>query len=341
MLGTRYPLILAPMSGVTTPALVAAVSNAGGLGCFAAGYLTPAQIREGIAAVRALTDRPFAVNLFVYEKPPLAGNVEGVTAVLAGLHRELGIAAPGGAEGSGPAIEEQLAAVLEARVPVFSFAFGVPTAAWLEAFRKAGTGTIGTATTVAEAEVLERAGVDMVCAQGGEAGGHRGTFLGTFEAGMGPMIEQVRQMAGAVKAPVIAAGGIRTGADVRAALDAGAVAVQMGTAFIVCRESSAPRAYKEALLRARPGATEIIKSVSGRPTRGLANRLSRALDEVQGTPPYPWQHWMTRAVRAAAGAQGNAELMGLWSGEGKAALREAGAAELVELLMWEAGVADG
>lgn len=326
------------MSGVTTPALVAAVSNAGGLGSFAAGYLTPPQIREGIAAVRALTDRPFAVNLFAYDKPPLSGDVAGVTGVLAALHREVGIGPPEGAVTDGPLIEAQLQAVLEARAPVFSFAFGMPSEAWLSAFRQAGTRTIGTATTVAEAQALEQAGVDMICAQGGEAGGHRGTFLAPFEAGMQPMVEQVRQMAAVVKTPLIGAGGIRTGAEVRAALDAGAVAAQVGTAFIVCRESGAPRAYREALLRARPGETRIIRSVSGRPTRGLENRLSQLLETVKEIPPYPWQHWMTRGIRSAAASQGRPDLMGMWSGDGNVPLREMGAEQLVEALMREAGI---
>jgi nitronate monooxygenase len=124
----------------------------------------------------------------------------------------------------------------------------------------------------------------------------------------------------------------------RAALEAGAAAVQVGTAFIVCRESAAARVYKETLLNARPGETRIIRSISGRPTRGFENRLSRALEEVKDLPPYPWQHWMTRAVRGAAGAQGQAELMGMWSGDGSGRLREMGAGELVETLMREAGV---
>src|SRR5215470_8317141 len=179
--GTRYPIILGPMAGgVSTPELTAAVSGAGGLGSLGAAYLSPAQITAAIERIRALTDRPFAINLLTVDSAPLDRDPAPMLALLAAYHRELGLPAPALPARPGERFDEQAAAVLAARVPVFSFTFGIPAERWLAAFRAAGTRIVGTATTCEEARRLAAAGVDAVAAQGEEAGGHRGTFAAPF-----------------------------------------------------------------------------------------------------------------------------------------------------------------
>ena len=340
MFGARYPIILAPMGGVGTPELAAAVCNAGGLGSLAGAYLTPAQIKEQIERLRSLTDRPFAVNLFIHETPPLDRDASAVLSLLAGYHAELGIAAP--AIGPIPAEDyrEQIDAVLAAKAPVFSFTFGIPDAGTLDAFRRAGTKLVGTATTVEECRMLAGAGVDAVCVQGAEAGAHRGTFLGSFEEAMVPVESLVSECVKAVCVPIIAAGGIREGREIATMLDRGASAVQIGTAFIPCPESGAAPAYKRAVLAApKRGDTVVTRAFSGRPARGLPNRFIREMERLgDWILPFPWQNAATRPLRNAAGRAGRDEFISLWAGEGVGPVRELPASRLVEQLVLEAGL---
>lgn len=341
MFGARYPIFQAPMAGgVTTPEMAAAVSNAGGLGSLASAYSTPQAIADDIARVRALTARPFAVNLFAFEIPPLDRDPAPMLARLAAYHGELGLPAPALPERPGERFAEQAAAVLAARVPVFTFAFGIPAPDLLAPFRAAGTLLAGTATTAREAELLEAAGVDAVILQGAEAGAHRGTFAGPFEESMVPVMALVREAARAVRLPVVAAGGIMDGSGIRAALAAGAAAVQMGTAFIPCPESAASEAYKRAVLAAAEDTTAVTRAFSGRPARGLRNRF---MEEVDAHPeeilPYPWQNAATRPLRAAAGRAGRPEFLSLWAGQNARLARQMPAGELVATLAREAGLA--
>jgi len=341
MLGARYPILQAPMAGgITTPEMVAAVSNAGGLGSLASAYSTPGEIAADIARVRALTSRPFGVNLFAFEIPPLDRDPAPMLARLAAYHAELGLPPPMLPERPGERFAEQAAAVLAARVPVFTFAFGIPRPELLAAFRAAGTRLAGTATTVREAELLAAAGVDAVIVQGAEAGAHRGTFDRSFEESMVPTMTLVRESVRAVRLPVVAAGGIMDGAGIRAALGAGAAAVQMGTAFIPCPESAAPAVYKRAVLDAGEDTTAVTRAFSGRPARGLRNRF---MEEVDPHPaeilPYPWQNAATRPLRAAAGRAGRPEFLSLWAGQNARLARSLPAGELVATLVAEAGLA--
>ncbi len=351
MFGTRYPIVQAPMAGGTdTPELVAAVSQAGGLGSLGCGYLSPEAIAAAIGRVRSLTSKPFAVNLFALDYPPLGRDPAPMLALLGAYHRELGLPAPAAPELPGQTFADQAAVVLAARVPVFSFTFGIPPRDMLAAFAAAGTVTVGTATTVREAAVLAAAGVDAVSAQGGEAGAHRGTFDGDFAASMVPMADLVRDIVRTVAVPVIAAGGIMDGADIRAALGLGAAAVQLGTAFLACPESGAAAAYKAAVLGAgaagasteaggNAGPTAVTRAFSGRPSRGLRNRF---MTEVEAHPqailPYPWQNSATRPLRAAAGRAGRAEFLSLWAGQGVGRARALAAGDLVATLAREAGL---
>lgn len=336
--------MLAPLGGgPSTPALVAAVSGAGGLGILGAPYLSPDELREAIARIRARTARPFGVNLFAGGQPSaVAADAGPMLALLAPVHARLGLPPPAAPALPPDPFPAQVEAVLEARPAVFSFTFGVPPPEAMAALRARGIRTIGTATTAAEARALEEAGVDAVMAQGAEAGGHRGTFLGPFEDAMLPMLRLVRDVAAAVRLPVIAAGGIMAGADVRAALRAGAAAAALGTAFLACPESGAPEAYKRALLEAQADRTVVTRVFSGRPARGLENGFVRALaGREDAVLPYPLQNALTRAMRAAAARQDDAEHLSLWAGQGVTRLRALPAAELVQRLAEELMAAGG
>jgi nitronate monooxygenase len=336
-LGFELPIIQAPMGGgPSTPELVAAVSNAGGLGSLAAAYLTPDQTLAAVRRVRALTARPFSVNLFAGGYSGEIPDPEPMLSLLGEVHAALGLPPP-----TLPALPmdpfpDQLAAVLEARPPVFSFTFGIPTPDRIRALKVHGITLLGTATTVKEAVMLAQAGVDGVIAQGAEAGAHRGTFSGTFEAAMIPTLELVRGIRGVTELPVIASGGIMTGDEIARALRSGASAAALGTAFLACPESGASEAYKRAVVAAGQDKTVITRAFSGRPARGLVNGfIGKLAGKEEAILPYPLQNLLTRAMRAAAATQGNADFLSLWAGQGVARIRAMPAADLVSRLAAE------
>jgi nitronate monooxygenase len=335
-LGIETPVILAPMSGgVCTPELVAAVSNAGGLGSIGLGYSTPAQIIETIRQVRMLTQRPINVNLFaggfsITSKP----DPGRMMSILSGIHAALGLTAPIVPTDLRDPFPEQFDAVLEMQPEVFSFTFGVLGAIEIAKLRSRGIAILGTATTVEEGHILADAGVDAVVAQGAEAGGHRGTFAASFEASMVPTMQLTQDIS--KFASVIASGGIMDGGDIQRAFDSGASAVQLGTAFLPCPESGAAQAYKRALLAANSDETVITRAYSGRPARGLRNefvvRLEKSEDVIL---PYPLQNALTRPMRDAAAQQDNAGFLSLWAGQGVTQCRAMPAHELVMKLVSE------
>ena len=335
-LGLDCPIIQAPMGGgFTTPALVAAVSAAGGLGSIGAPYLQPDAILAEAAAVRALTDRPFGINLFVFEPPtPTHEDVARVAERLAPYCAELGIETPTLAGPAHPDIDAQIEAVLEARPAVFSFTFGVPAPAVLARFKERGVFFIGTATTLEEALACQAAGVDAVCAQGAEAGAHRGTFLGPWQDAMIGTLPLVDLLSHRLDVPVIGAGGIMTGRAVAAVIKAGAAAAQLGTAFLACPEAGTPQAHKRALMARGAERTAITAAFSGRPARGIVNRY---MQEMAGEPPAPFPilNAMTRGIRGAAAKAGRTEFMSLWAGQGAPLIRDLAAAELMAALKRE------
>jgi nitronate monooxygenase len=334
--GIDHPLVLAPMAGgPSTPALCVAVSEAGGLGSHGGAYVAPARLREEIRAIRAATSKPFAVNLFADE----GAKADDRTLVrareaLAGYRAALGLPVPGPLPAEG-GLRESFAVLLEERVPVFSFTFGIPPREMLDACRKASILTLGTATSVAEARALEEAGVDFVCAQGAEAGGHQGTFDRDAEPGLVGTMALVPQVVDAVRVPVIAAGGIMDGRGFAAALALGASAVSMGTAFLLCPEAGTSAPYRAALREARDDGTVITRAFSGRAARGLQNRFTR---EMAGAPlaPFPAQNSLTREIRAAATKAGDAGLLSLWAGQGAPLAREKPARELLAEILRDA-----
>ncbi len=336
-LGIEHPLLLAPMAGGPgTPALAAAVSEAGGLGAVGAAYLAPEALAAEIADVRRRTRRPFAVNLFVPGTTPGADDPGPMLALLGRWHGELGLTPPQRPAPPADRFAAQLEVVLTGEVPVFSFTFGIPDRAVLAELTRGGTLTVGTATTVAEALALEAAGVDAVVAQGSEAGGHRGSFLEPLADGLVGTLALVPAVVDAMRVPVIAAGGIADGRGIAAARALGAAGVQLGTAFLATDEAGTGPAYRARLLAARPEETGITRAYSGRAARGIRTRFMAEVEEARiPIPPFPLQNALTRPLRNAARAVGNTDAMSLWAGQGLGALRTGSAGALVRRLIEE------
>jgi nitronate monooxygenase len=334
----EHPVVLAPMAGGPgSPELAAAVSNAGGLGSLGAAYMTPAEIARAVAGIRALTGRPFAINLFAGgRETDRTVDPAPMLKLLSEVHARLGLPPPELPKLSADPFDQQLEAVIEARPAAFSFTFGIPAAGAIARLKALDIAIMGTATTVEEALFLSQAGVDGIVAQGSEAGAHRGTFAGAFEAAMVPTLDLVRGIAAAVPLPVIASGGLMDGREIAQAIQAGASAAQLGTAFLACPESGASEAYKRAILEAHQDTTVITRAYSGRPARGLANDFIHKLaGRGEIILPYPLQNMLTRAMRMAAGKIGDAGYLSLWAGKGVARARAMPAGELVGRLMEE------
>ncbi|WP_042699582.1 nitronate monooxygenase family protein [Azospirillum sp. B506] len=341
-LGLRSPVIQAPMAGGgDTASLVAAVNEAGGLGFVGAAYLTPAQIAERARDIRSRTALPFGINLFAPTPAPgPAPMMAEAMARVAAFHAELGLPETVEPAYAGDGFERQVAAMLDSGAAFYSVTFGLPPADSIAAARTRGMRVLGTATTVAEAVALERAGVDAVIAQGSEAGGHRGSFLGDAWKDRGANLvgtmALVPQVADAVGVPVIASGGIMDGRGIAAALALGATAVQMGTVFLTTEEAGIPEAHKAAILDAREDQTRITRAFSGRPARGIVNRFMETVEDPQAPEavlPFPLQNALTRPLRTAAGKTGRAEFLSLWAGQGLRLARRRPAGDLVADLL--------
>jgi nitronate monooxygenase len=344
MLKMQNPIIQAPLAGGgDTPELVAAVSNAGGLGFIGAAYLSPEQIVQTARAVKSQTTRTFGINLFA-PSVPVAPSISPDAAMqrVAPYFAELGLPAPSLPSSPSSTFSDQLAAALETGASVLSFTFGLLPSEAKQSLKQKNIFVMGTATTVNEATELEKAGVDAIVAQGSEAGGHRGTFRGDFSASMIGTISLVPQIVDAVLIPVIASGGIMDGRGIAAALALGASAVQLGTAFLTCKESGIPEAYREAILGAKEDQTRITRAFSGRPARGIVNRFMSEVESGDGKEailPFPVQNALTRPLRTAAAKKGRAEFLSLWAGQGVRMARRQSAAELVAKLVKETDAA--
>jgi nitronate monooxygenase len=328
------PIWMAPMAGeAASAALVAAVSAGGGFGQLGAAYLTPARIDEVAADIRARTERPFGINLFC-PQPWLRDDdaLDGYLARLAPWHAELGLPPPARPERFEEDFDAQLEATIAARPAVISFVMGDPGVARVAALKAQGFTVIGTATQVAEGRLLQASGVDAVVAQGYEAGGHRGGFLGRPEGALIGTMALVPLLVDALDIPVIAAGGIADARGVAAAQALGARAVAVGTAFLLVDECPLSPAYRAALLGATDADSTLTAAFSGRFARGLANRVTRALDGVE-LPAFPQPNAASRAMRQAAAKAGNADFISLWAGQALPLNRTPGtAAELVAAL---------
>lgn len=312
------PLIQAPMAGgATTPQLVAAVSNAGGLGSFAAGYLSAEDIRKAIQQIRALTDQAFAVNLFVPEKHHATEEqIERARKAVQISCQELNCKINSIKPPYAPHFEEQLNVILEEHVPIFSFTFGIPSQHWIEKFKHQDVILIGTATTLEEAKYLEERLIDIIVAQGSEAGGHRGTFLGKPEAALAPTSSLIQSFVSSINIPVIAAGGIMNAAGITTSLMLGASGVQMGTAFLCCDESGIHPLYKKTLLNSSQDDTMLTRAFSGKLARGINNEFMLRMQwHENDILDYPIQNTLTKPMRKEAEKQNNPDFMSLFAGQ--------------------------
>jgi nitronate monooxygenase len=320
-LGIDYPVIQGGLGGLSSQKLTAAVSNFGGLGSFGAHGLAPEAIKEVIAQIRSLTSKPFAMNLWVSMQDEGARTSDGNAfnrslAPLTTHLAALGAPRPTFKPHSPTRFEDQARVLLDAKVPVFSFIFGIPPREVLEECRAKSIVTIGTATTREEGAALQEAGVDAVVASGFEAGGHRGSFLRAAEDSLTGTLSLVPQIVDSVDVPVIAAGGIGDARGVIAALALGADAVQMGTVFLACEESGASLLHRQALRGKKAGHTALTKGFTGRLARGIHNRLLEELNQ-EGTAilPYPLQRKLVRNLAIPAEAAGRSDLLPLWAGQ--------------------------
>jgi nitronate monooxygenase len=320
-LGIEYPIIQGPLGGLSSQRLTAAVSNFGGLGSFGAHGLSPGSIKEVVAEIRSLTSKPFAMNLWVSTEDEGARTSDESAfnkslSALATYLAALGAPRPEYKPYSATRFEDQARVLLDARVPVFSFIFGIPPKEVLDDCRTNRVFTIGTATTPDEAAALQEAGVDAIVASGFEAGGHRGSFLRAAEDSLTGTLSLVPQVVDSVDVPVIAAGGIADTRGVIAALALGAKAVQMGTVFLACEESGASRLHRQALLERNARHTALTKGFTGRLARGVHNRLMEELNRKETEIlPYPLQRGLVRNLSIAAEAAGRADLLPLWAGQ--------------------------
>ena len=339
LLGLEYPIVQAPMASTSTPDLAIAVCEAGGLGSLGHAYTQPDAMRADAATIRARTARPFNVNLFAAPQPvepPLAQQADAIAAMRPLLEQH-GVAIPSRvAPPYAPSLEAQLEAICDLRPPVFTIHLGEVPPAMLARIRGLGIRLGSAATSVREARHLEGLGADFIIAQGGEAGGHRGTFLGAWEHAMTGTLALVRQVVRAVRVPVVAAGGIMDGAGIAAVLALGAQAAQLGTAFVVCPESAAPEAYRKAIVAMDGDETTVTRAFSGKPARGVRNRFTE-MAEREGWPllPFPAQNKLTAPLRQASARAGSPDFYSAWSGQAGSLARPLPAADLMRLLVEE------
>lgn len=338
-LGMLHPIIQAPMAGTSTPELAAAVSHAGGLGSLGLGAHSVEQAHANILRTRELTRAPFNVNLFCHRNAHADPERDAAwLEYLAPEFARFGARPPRRLEniypsavGNGPL----QGMILQLRPAVVSFHFGLPEQPFIDALRRAGCLTMACATSLDEALHIEQAGIDVVIAQGMEAGGHRGVFEPEHDQFMGTL-GLVQLLVRHTQLPVVAAGGIMDGTGIAAALQLGACGVQMGTAFVLCPESAASPAYRAALQSPRSMHTQLTSAISGRPARGLSSRL-HALGQRYGQalPDYPRAYDAAKALHRVASASDCHDYAPFWAGQGAPLARALPAAELMHTLCQE------
>ncbi|WP_328185462.1 NAD(P)H-dependent flavin oxidoreductase [Marinobacter sp. OP 3.4] len=341
LVNIQYPIVQAPMVGVSTPELAATVSNAGALGSIGIGASSADKAREMIAATRALTDKPFNVNVFCHRaaRPDPEREASWLNH-LRPFFDAFDATPPSRLTLPYRSFTEDrstLDMLLEERPAVVSFHFGLPPEDWIQSLREAGIVTFGCATTPDEAARVEAAGVDAIVVQGAEAGGHRGVFepeQGDQQLGILPL---TRLVCADSRVPVIAAGGIMDGKGIGAVMELGAAGAQLGTAFILCLESSASAGHRDALSSDRSHHTQITSAISGRPARGIVNRFYTDIDLAGAPtlPDYPIAYDAGKALAAAATAKGSQAFAAHWAGQGAPLARDMPAGELIERLVQE------
>ncbi|MGO1118448.1 NAD(P)H-dependent flavin oxidoreductase [Rhodovibrionaceae bacterium A322] len=339
LLGIDLPIVQAPLAGgFSTPELIAAVSASGGLGSMGAGYMSGEAIAAASAEIRQITDRPFSINLMV--PPADAPDGEQVARAnrnLGPYRQRLGLEAePALPNRYAEPFDEQVNATLAVVPALVTFTFGVPTAEVIAAFKAKGVLLGGTVTTVSEARAFEAAGMDVLIAQGAEAGGHRGTFDGGHEQGLIGTLALVPQIVDAVSLPVIAAGGIMDGRGIAAVRALGAHGAALGTAFLSSDEAGTNATYRQALSAGQANETTVTLAFSGKAARGLRNRFTEEMaDRAVEVAAYPAQNALTRGLRTAAAKAEDPDYLSLWAGQGVGMTRSLPAADLMAQLVRE------
>ncbi len=341
-LNLTYPIIQAPMAGgATTPELIASVSNFGGLGSLGAGMTAPDVLDSQINTIKTLTDHPFMVNLMVLSEQESSTFDTAMPTWLSEYYQDKNI------EFTLPArpaqsFAEQLQVLYDNPVPVASFTFGIISADQVQRLQSVGTRVIGTANHPLEAKAWSDIGADAVCVQGVEAGGHRGGWLPQSETDPLGLLTLISQTRACTDIPLIAAGGIMTGQDIRAVQTAGAELAQMGTAFLTTDKCGINDTYKQALIDASQGRrsseTRLTRLFSGKLARGLLNEYLRdfaQFESSKGLPPYPQLNAMTKFARAHATKNCDAEHLSLWAGQGVALVRDEDTTTLLKRLVKE------
>jgi nitronate monooxygenase len=342
ILGIEYPILQGPFGGnLSSVALVSTVSNAGGLGGFGAYTLSPQQISETDRQIKAATDKPYNINLWVSDTDTPDGTVSDeqfkkAQQLFKPYFDEVGIALPEKPPPFLSRFENQVEVILHQRPPVFSFMFGIPSADILGQCSKLGIATAGAATTVDEAIILESAGVDLIIASGFEAGGHRPSFLASAESSTTGTFVLLQLIKEKVKTPVIAAGGIASGKGIAAALALGADAVQIGTAFLACDESNATAVHRQRLFSDAAKYTTLSRAFTGRLGRGITSRIAKDLVHMEkGFLPFPLQTQFMSHLRNAAIEQEKWDMVLFWGGQIAPVLKHTKAGDLMKSLVDE------
>lgn len=339
-----FPIIQAPMAGgATTPELIATVSNFGGIGSLGAGTSAPETINQKIAEIKALTQKPFMVNLMVLTGAQSRDFDYAIPDWLADYYKnnDIEVALP---KHPAQSFSEQLQVLFDNPVPIVSFTFGIVSSEQVERLQQLGTVVIGTANHPKEAQAWEQVGADAVCVQGVEAGGHRGGWLAESDADPLGLLTLIRQTKNCTSLPLIAAGGIMTAQDIKAVLTAGADFAQMGTAFLATDKSGVSDDYKNALVAAAQGSrrseTRLTRLFSGKLARGLVNdfledfaKFDNQFDNNADLPPYPQLNAMTTPMRAHAKEHHDVEHLSIWAGQGVSQVKKEPTTELLKRLI--------
>lgn len=319
-LSINFPIIQAGMAGgITTPALVAAVANQGGLGTIGAGYMSAQALEADIKATRQLTDKPFAVNLFATNLEVFSTDINRMQGLLNMYRSELDIEPGNDSVKVNDYLQEKIFVILKENIPIVSTAFGVLSSVLIERLKENNVTLIGMATNVTEAKQLEDAGYDVIVAQGIEAGGHRGTFdIHKYPEGCDiGLIPLIQELLDHISVPVVAAGGINTKEQMKGLIAMGAAGVQIGTRFLIAKEAGTNGAYRSALIKASTTDTIITKVFSGRPARAIYNRFIKGVENSKlAFLPFPVQNELTKDIRAAGKEFAVADLQSLWAGQG-------------------------
>jgi len=327
LLHLDFPIIQAPMAGVSTPELVTSICYAGGLGSLGAGYMSPHEIRKAIELIRMKSRKRFNINLYCYKPQENQTASMKAQGALNPYRRKLGLSDKLDIPELTFTFDDQLQIIIEEKVPIFSFCYGIPTKKQIQDLKNNGTILIGTATNIREVIELDKSHVDAIVLQGTEAGGHRGTFIGDWKDSMIGLMSLIPQAREVTKLPLIAAGGIMNAKGITAALILGAQGVQMGTAFLGCVESGVPNCYKEALTKYSSHTTTITSVYSGRPARVIQNSC---LENLVNLPiaPYPYQNIMMQDIRKKCEELSRLDFIPLYAGEGFSFISDRSALEI-------------